>query len=177
LPVIQVRPCQEQTELKPLSEFPGPPHGVSVERLMTDNGSAYKSFAFRDLLTEHAITHKCTRPYTPRTNGKAERFIQTSLREWAYAHTYETSHQRTAQLKPWLVDYNTVRTHSGIKHLTPMLRLNNLLGNDTGRWFKILFRPQPLGVAAKMRLDWCRVGGARSDGRSVLRAVFGWSGI
>ena len=104
--------------------------GVSVERIMTDNGSAYKSFAFRDLLAEYTIKHKRTRPCTPRTNGKAERFIQTSLREWAYANTYETSLQRTAQLKPWLLNYNTLRTHSGIKHQTPMLRLNNLLGND-----------------------------------------------
>ena len=56
-------------------------HGVCIERIMTDNGSAYKSFAFRDLRTEQAIRHKRTRPYTPRTNGKAERFIQTSLRE------------------------------------------------------------------------------------------------
>jgi transposase InsO family protein len=59
--------------------------GVTTERIMSDNGSAYKSFAFRDLLAEHGIKHKRTRPYTPRTNGKAERFIQTSLREWAYA--------------------------------------------------------------------------------------------
>ena len=60
-------------------------HGVSVERIMTDNGSAYKSFAYRELLAERGIKHKRTRPYTPRTNGKAERFIQTTLREWAYA--------------------------------------------------------------------------------------------
>jgi transposase InsO family protein len=105
--------------------------GVSVERIMTDNGSAYKSFAFRDLLTARGIRHKRTRPYTPRTNGKAERFIQTSLREWAYTRAYETSHQRTQALTPFLLDYNTVRTHSGIRHQTPMLRLNNLLGNDT----------------------------------------------
>lgn len=60
---------------------------------MTDNGSAFKSLAFRAQLTEHAIRHKRTRPYTPRTNGKAERFIQTSLREWAYANAYSTSAQ------------------------------------------------------------------------------------
>jgi transposase InsO family protein len=105
--------------------------GVSVERIMTDNGAAYKSFAFRDLLIERAIKHKRTRPYTPRANGKAERFIQTSLREWAYARAYETSHQRTQALTPFLLNYNTVRTHSGIRYQTPMLRLNNLLGNDT----------------------------------------------
>jgi transposase InsO family protein len=105
--------------------------GVAVERIMTDNGSAYKSFAFRDLLTDQGIKHKRTRPYTPRTNGKAERFIQTSLREWAYARAYDTSTRRTAALAPWMHVYNTTRTHSGIKHQTPMLRLNNLLGNDT----------------------------------------------
>jgi hypothetical protein len=66
----------------------------------------------------------------PRSNGKAERFIQTSLRERAYARAYETSHERTQALKPFLVDHNAVRTHSGFRHQTPMLRLNNLLGND-----------------------------------------------
>jgi transposase InsO family protein len=105
--------------------------GVSVERIMTDNGSAYKSFVFRDLLAAHAIRHKRTRPYTPRTNGKAERFIQTSLREWAYAKAYTTSAERTETLKPWLQIYNTTRTHSGIKHMTPFVRLNNVLGFDT----------------------------------------------
>ena len=104
--------------------------GVSVERIMTDNGSAYKSFAFRDLLAEQAIRHKRTRPYTPRTNGKAERFIQTSLREWAYAQPYTSSAERTETLKPWLQSYNTSRTHSGIKHMTPFAKLNNVLGFD-----------------------------------------------
>jgi transposase InsO family protein len=105
--------------------------GVTVERIMTDNGSAYKSFAFRDLLAHEKIKHKRTRPYTPRTNGKAERFIQTSLREWAYAHTYTTSAERTASLKPWLKTYNTARAHSGIKHMTPFAKLNNVLGFDS----------------------------------------------
>jgi transposase InsO family protein len=76
--------------------------GVSVERIMTDNGSAYKSFAFRDLLAEQGIRHKRTRPNTPRTNGKAERFIQTSLREWAYAQPYTTSAERIEKLNQWL---------------------------------------------------------------------------
>jgi len=104
--------------------------GVTVERIMTDNGSAYKSFAFRDLLADNAIRHKRTRPYTPRTNGKAERFIQTSLREWAYANAYGTSVARTDALKPWLKTYNSARTHSGIQHRTPFERLNNLLSLD-----------------------------------------------
>jgi transposase InsO family protein len=105
--------------------------GVSVERIMTDNGSAYKSFAFRDLLAAHAIRHKRTRPDTPRTNGKAERFIQTSLREWAYARAYTTSAERIDRLKPWLQIYNTTRTHSGIKHMTSFAKLNNGLGFDS----------------------------------------------
>lgn len=105
--------------------------GVAVERVMTDNGSAYKSFAFRDLLAEKGIRHKRTRPYTPRTNGKAERFIQTSLREWAYANAYKTSATRTDALKPWLTTYNNLRPHSGIKLDTPFARLNNLLGFDS----------------------------------------------
>ena len=104
--------------------------GVSVERIMTDNGSAYKSFAYRDLLAEEGVRHKRTRPYPPRTNGKAERFIQTSLREWAYAQAYTTSAKRIETLRPWLTSYNTTRTHSGIKHMTPFAKLNDLLGCD-----------------------------------------------
>jgi transposase InsO family protein len=104
--------------------------GMTVERIMSDNGSAYKSFAFRDLLVEKGIRHKRTRPYTPRTNGKAERFIQTSLREWAYANAYETSAERTGALSPWIIRYNSKRRHGGINHLTPFDRLNNLLGFD-----------------------------------------------
>ena len=105
--------------------------GVCIERIMTDNGSAYRSAAFAALLAQRGIKHKRTRPYTPRTNGKAERFIQTSLREWAYATPYQTSVDRTAALDPWIKRYNTQRTHSGIQHQTPFLRLNNLLGFDS----------------------------------------------
>jgi hypothetical protein len=76
---------------------------------MTDNGSAYRSKAFRAALTAAGARHKRTRPYTPRTNGKAERFIQTSLREWAYAQPYVSSQERSAALMPWLHHYNTVR--------------------------------------------------------------------
>ena len=104
--------------------------GVRVERVMTDNGSAYRSFAYRDLLADKGIRHKRTRPYTPRTNGKAERFIQTSLREWAYANAYQTSAERNGALSPWIARYNSQRTHSGIGHRTPFERLNNLLGFD-----------------------------------------------
>ena len=105
-------------------------NGVAVERVMTDNGSAYRSRLFADALRQIGARHVRTRPYTPRTNGKAERFIQTSLREWAYARPYVSSDERAAAIKPWTDDYNLGRPHSGIKGLTPWSRVNNLLGND-----------------------------------------------
>jgi transposase InsO family protein len=95
-------------------------HGVTVERIMSDNGSAYKSFAFRDLLVRHGIKHKRTRPYTPRTNGKAERFIQTSLREWAYARAFATSAERTEAMRPWIDAYNASRPHSALGARSPL---------------------------------------------------------
>ena len=106
-------------------------NGVTVQRVMTDNGSAYRSRLFADALQKAGARHIRTRPYTPRTNGKAERFIQTSLREWAYARPYASSDQRTAANGPWTHRYNTARPHSGINGLTPWQRVNNLLGNDT----------------------------------------------
>ena len=106
-------------------------HGVGVERVMTDNGSAYRSGLFRDALAQAKARHIRTRPYTPKTNGKAERFIQTSLREWAYAQPYSSSAERAHALRPWTNAYNLRRPHSGIKGLTPWVRVNNLLGNDT----------------------------------------------
>ena len=105
-------------------------NGVTPERVMTDNGSAYKSFAFRDALSAEGIRHIRTKPYTPRTNGKAERFIQTSLREWAYAAPYKTSDERTKAMIPFIDAYNTKRQHSALAFQTPWQRLNNLLGND-----------------------------------------------
>jgi transposase InsO family protein len=92
-------------------------------RIMSDNGSAYKSFAVRDLLAEHGIKHKRTRPYTPRTNGKAERFIQTSLREWAYAEPFVTSAARADAMQLWLTAYNTTRPHSALGGQSPLIRL------------------------------------------------------
>lgn len=105
--------------------------GVKVERVMTDNGSAYRSKLFAKGLRQAGVRHVRTRPYTPRTNGKAERFIQTSLREWAYARPYVSSDQRTAAIGPWTDSYNLTRPHAGIGGLSPWLRVNNLLGNDT----------------------------------------------
>ena len=89
---------------------------------MTDNGSAYLSRDFRAAVTAVGLKHKRTRPYTPRTNGKAERFIQTSLREWAYAQPYASSQERCAALTPWLDHYNTVRSHAALGHHSPAAR-------------------------------------------------------
>jgi transposase InsO family protein len=105
--------------------------GVKVERVMTDNGSCYKSFAFRRTCQRLGLKHIRTKPYTPKTNGKAERFIQTSLREWAYAQAYPNSRERKAELPIWLHRYNWHRPHAGIDDKTPISRLglieNNLL--------------------------------------------------
>jgi transposase InsO family protein len=108
-------------------------HGVCVQRVMTDNGSAYKSRLFAQALDAHSISHKRTRPYTPKTNGKAERFIQTSIREWAYAKPYSSSAERSSAMHPWLSDYNTTRPHSALKGRPPISRIDrdNLLGNDS----------------------------------------------
>jgi transposase InsO family protein len=106
-------------------------HGVTVERVMTDNGSAYRSHAFRHACADAGLRHLRTRPYTPRTNGKAERFIQTALREWAYARPYASSSERCHAIEPWLHHYNHHRPHAGINGSSPAARLNNLLGNDS----------------------------------------------
>ena len=105
--------------------------GFSIRRVLTDNGSCYRHWLFRKILCDQHIKHRFTRPYTPRTNGKAERFIQTALREWAYARTYQLSEERTEQLDLWLHDYNFHRPHSSLKLQTPAsrsgLNRNNLL--------------------------------------------------
>ena len=105
--------------------------GAKVERVMTDNGSAYRSKLFASALQQAQARHIRTRPYTPRTNGKAERFIQTSLREWAYARPYASSAERTKAIVQWADTYNRDRPHAGIGGLSPWQRLNNLLGNDS----------------------------------------------
>ncbi len=96
--------------------------GFSIRGVLNDNGSCYKHWLFRKLLHRQNIRHSFTRPYTPRTNGKAERFIQTCLRVWAYARSYRNSEQRAEQLDQWLHDYNFHRPHSGIKLQTPASR-------------------------------------------------------
>ena len=104
--------------------------GISVRRVLTDNGSCYRDRQFGLLLHRQHVKHRLTRPYTPRTNGKAERFIQTAMREWAYARTYQHSLQRQ-QLDLWLHDYNFHRPHAGLNLKTPAsrsgLNRNNLL--------------------------------------------------
>ncbi len=97
---------------------------VRVERVMSDNGAGYTSRAFAAACARHRIRHLRTRPYRPRTNGKAERFIQTLLREWAYAVRYETSHHRTLALEPWIDYYNQRRPHGALNHQAPAARLN-----------------------------------------------------
>ena len=105
--------------------------GITVTRVMTDNGACYKAFAFRDACKDLGLKHIRTRPYTPKTNGKAERFIQTALREWAYAKAYPTSDRRAAELPTWLHRYNWHRPHGGLKSATPISKIgldqNNLL--------------------------------------------------
>ncbi len=98
-------------------------HKVRVERIITDNGSGYIAKAFAAACATHRIRHLRTRPYRPRTNGKAERFIQTLLRDWAYAVRYETSIHRTLALTPWLDYYNQRRPHSALGHQPPASRL------------------------------------------------------
>ena len=97
--------------------------GVAIARVMTDNGACYRSKAFARACRELALRHIRTRPYTPKTNGKAERFIQTALREWAYAIAYPTSNHRARQLPIWLHRYNWHRPHGSLKSKTPISRL------------------------------------------------------
>lgn len=105
--------------------------GVSVRRILTDNGACYRSRVFRHACRRLGLKHIFTRPYTPRTNGKAERFIQTALREWAYAASYTTSVQRAEHLPRWLHRYNWHRPHGSLQGSVPVSRLslsrNNLL--------------------------------------------------
>ena len=97
-------------------------HGIRVRRLLTDNGSCYRSYQFRNACSALGIRHRFTRPYTPRTNGKAERFIQTALREWAYVRHYAHSLERDAQLAPWLDYYNFTRPHGSLGYAPPISR-------------------------------------------------------
>ena len=105
--------------------------GIKVKRLLTDNGPAFRSRDFARACLDLGVRHKFTRAYRPQTNGKAERFIQSALREWAYGFTYERSVQRTQALESWIHHYNWHRPHQGIGGISPMAKLsksrNNLL--------------------------------------------------
>jgi transposase InsO family protein len=101
-------------------------HGIRVERVMTDNGSAYVSSAHALACRLMGLRHIRTRPYRPRTNGKAERFIRTLLAGWAYGAIYGASRERTAALDGWLWTYNHRRPHGSLRHKPPIARLNEL---------------------------------------------------
>lgn len=105
-------------------------HGIEAQRILTDNGSGYRSNLFTEACRIGSVRHLRTRPYTPRTNGKAERFIQTSLRSWAYAKPYASSSQRLEALPHWLHYYNHHRPHAALGHLPPASRVNNLVNTD-----------------------------------------------
>ena len=103
--------------------------GVRVERVMTDNGSAYVSRLHAQQCAKLKLRHLRTRPYRPRTNGKVERMIQTLLREWAYVMPYPTSSKRARALKPWLVYYNRQRPHTALGHRPPISRIPSVVNN------------------------------------------------
>lgn len=106
-------------------------HGIQVCRVMTDNGPCFCSDRFRDACRHFHMRHIRTRIYTPKTNGKAERFIQTAIREWAYARLYQNSEERKQHLFPWIHDYNWHRPHASLNQMTPISRsgldVNNLV--------------------------------------------------
>jgi len=104
-------------------------HGMQVQELLTDNGSAYKSAVHALACRALGIRHLRTRPRRPQTNGKAERFIRTMLAGWAYGATYRDSKERSAALDGWLWTYNHRRPHQAIGRQTPITRMNNLLGS------------------------------------------------
>jgi len=104
-------------------------HGISVQRVLSDNGSCFKR-RWADACNSHNITVKKTRPYRPQTNGKAERFIRTLLERWAYAYSYENESARLDALAPALDFYNRFRPHRALKGLTPLQRVNNVLGTN-----------------------------------------------
>jgi transposase InsO family protein len=105
--------------------------GITVLRVLTDNGSCYKSTPWRDTLTAAGITHKRTRPYRPQTNGKVERFNRTLLEEWAYAHPYRSETERRQAFPAWLHTYNHHRPHTALDGQPPASRIPNLTGQNT----------------------------------------------
>jgi transposase InsO family protein len=105
--------------------------GITIERVLTDNGSCYRSLTWAATCADLHITHKRTRPYRPQTNGKVERFHRTLADEWAYARPYPTETERRAALDPWLHTYNHHRGHTALNGLPPASRVTNLSGQNT----------------------------------------------
>ncbi|GAA1085743.1 transposase InsO family protein [Pseudonocardia antarctica] len=105
--------------------------GITVSRVLTDNGSCYRSHSWRDLLRNNDIVHKRTRPYRPQTNGKVERFNRTLLDEWAYARPYQREQDRRADLPRWLHHYNHHRGHTALRGHPPASRVPNLSGQNS----------------------------------------------
>jgi transposase InsO family protein len=105
--------------------------GIQPKRLLTDNGFVFKSRVFRSVCQSAGIKQSFTKPYRPRTNGKAERFIQTMLREWAYRRSYSSSAKRRRALPRWLHHYNFHRLHSSLGYRPPASRVNNLFSLDS----------------------------------------------
>ena len=101
-------------------------HGIHVQRVLTDNGSCYRSRQWRQCLEQAGITHKRTRPYRPQTNGKVERLNRTLLTEWAYAQVFTSGEHRRAALSQWLHTYNHHRAHTALGGLAPISRVNNV---------------------------------------------------
>ena len=104
-------------------------HGITVRRVMTDNGSAYRAHQHRIACHQLGLKHLFTRPYRPRTNGKAERFIKTLTERWAHGRLYANSAERTAALDAWLYHYNFIRPHGSLGHKPPGSRLTKAPGN------------------------------------------------
>ena len=134
LAYVEVRPSDRQADAlafldRALAWFRS--QGIAVQAVMMDNGSAYRSHNWRRRCTVHGLRHLRTRPYTPRTNGKAERFIQILLRHWAYAFADPASAQRTRALPGWLRWYNRRRPHGSLDGRPPVSRVSHLCGQYT----------------------------------------------
>jgi transposase InsO family protein len=134
--------------------------GIPIRRLLTDNDHCYRSAVFRQACQLLGLRHHFTRPYTPRTNGKAERFIQTALRESVYARAYATSEQRTAHLPSWLHHYNWHRPHASLQHAPPISRS----GLDRNNLLRLHSWPPTMGAGPSAHLE--------GEVKMALRASF-----
>jgi transposase InsO family protein len=126
--IVELRPTEQATDCVAFTEHVIHAYanrGTPIQRILTDNGSSYRSHAFRDLLTRHGIRHIRTKPYTPRTNGKAEAFIRILQREWAYGHVYPSSSHRARALPSWIRWYNNHRPHGALNGQPPISRVSH----------------------------------------------------